>query len=173
MLIAQPISMAEANAFYADHHRHSKPVRFHLFSIAVLDHFRLAGVATVMRPASQFVSGGSWVAEVARLCTDGTENACSFLYARCARAAFAMGYLSIQTYTLPEEGGASLRAAGWRLVSQTDGKSWNTDRRSRPDEAPVRKRLRWAKSNPETDKKSRRLLTIIPAASEPVNSGDL
>ena len=59
--------------------------------------------------------------EVTRLCTDGTKNACSFLYGKAARAAFALGYRRIGTYTLPDEGGASLRAAGWKLIGERGG----------------------------------------------------
>ena len=73
---------------------------------------RLAGVAIVGRPVSRYLDDGKTL-EVNRLCTDGTKNACSFLYAAAARAARAMGYQRIITYTLDTEGGASLRAAGW------------------------------------------------------------
>ena len=40
------------------------------------------------------------VVEVTRLCTDGTKNACSFLYGAAARIAKEMGYKQIQTYIL-------------------------------------------------------------------------
>ena len=43
------------------------------------------------------------------------------LYGSCRRAASAMGYAPIYTYTLPEEGGASLRAAGFRLEKTDAG----------------------------------------------------
>lgn len=62
------------------------------------------------------------IAEVSRLATDGTRNACSILYAAAARACDAMGFDSIQTYTLPEEGGASLRAAGWTCEGEAGGR---------------------------------------------------
>ncbi len=55
-----------------------------------------------------------------RLVTNGHRNACSFLYARAARAAEAMGARSIQTFTREAEGGASLRAAGWTLEAVVD-----------------------------------------------------
>ena len=44
--------------------------------------------------------------EVLRVATDGTPNACSALLGAAARAAKALGYLRIQTYPLPDEGGA-------------------------------------------------------------------
>lgn len=42
-------------------------------------------------------------------------------YAACRRAALALGWRRLVTYTLPEEGGASLRAAGWRVVAERTG----------------------------------------------------
>jgi hypothetical protein len=51
---AIPLKLAEANAFVAAHHRHHKPVRFHLFSIGAQDKSgQLIGAAIVMRPVSQ------------------------------------------------------------------------------------------------------------------------
>ena len=49
------------------------------------------------------------------------------------RAARALGYTRLITYTLPAEGGASLRAAGWRLVGQRGGGNCNRARRPRRD----------------------------------------
>jgi hypothetical protein len=58
-----------------------------------------------------------------RLASDGTQNACSFLYAASARVAKAMGFVRFITYTLDNEPGTSLRAAGWKL-EKTGIKSW-------------------------------------------------
>ena len=40
-----PISLAEANQFVADHHRHHKPVVSHKFSMAVEQDEEIVGVA--------------------------------------------------------------------------------------------------------------------------------
>lgn len=147
---AIPLKLAEANAFVAAHHRHHKPVRFHLFSIGAQDKSgQLIGAAIVMRPVSQGRSFDGRMAEVCRLATDGTKNACSFLLARAARAAFEMGYYAIQTYTLPEEGGGSLRASGWHHSAVTEGKPWSTGRRSRSDDHPIGPKHRWWKVRPD------------------------
>jgi hypothetical protein len=53
------------------------------------------------------------------------------LYGAARRIAFAMGYTKIVTYTLPEEGGASLRAAGWKNEGEAGGGSWSRDKRQR------------------------------------------
>jgi hypothetical protein len=129
----QPISLAEANAFVAKHHRHHKPVVGHKYSIAVADD-EIRGVAIVGRPVSRHLDDG-WTLEVNRVCTDGARNACSMLYAAAWNAAKAMGYKRLITYTLPEEGGASLRGAGWRVVGVRGGGNWNVKSRPRIDTA--------------------------------------
>ena len=85
-----PINLDEANAFVATHHRHHKPVVGHKFAIAVSED-EVKGVAIVGRPVSRHMDDG-WTLEVNRLCTDGTRNACSMLYAASWKAAKALGY---------------------------------------------------------------------------------
>ena len=82
-----PINLDEANAFVAQYHRHHKPVVGHKFSIGAFDGDRLVGAVIVGRPVSRMRDDGATL-EVTRLCTDGTRNACSFLYGCAARAAF-------------------------------------------------------------------------------------
>ena len=62
---------------------------------------------------------------VTRLCTDGTKNACSMLYAASARVAEAAGYKRIQTYILETETGGSLKASGWADDGPAGGGQWN------------------------------------------------
>lgn len=127
-----PVSLDEANAFVAAHHRHHKPVVGHKFSIGVADGERVRGVAIIGRPVARMLDDG-WTLEVNRCCTDGTRNACSMLYGAAWRAVRALGYRRLLTYTLPFEGGASLRAAGWRLIGERGGGNWNTPARPRVD----------------------------------------
>ena len=110
-----------ANAFVRQHHRHLTAKKAHRFSLGVEKNGVLVGVAVVGLPGLALHSRTR--VEVARLCTDGTPNACSFLLGACARAAKALGYQRIYTYTLPEEGGISLAAAGWKKDGETSGKS--------------------------------------------------
>ena len=82
--------------------------------------------------------------EITRVCTDGYPNACSKLYSLVARTARQLGYERIVTYTLPEEGGASLRAAGWVLDDGTyGGGSWSREGRPRHDKHPLDAKSRW------------------------------
>ena len=137
-----PLTLPEANAFVAEHHRHHRPVVGHKFSLGAVKDGRLVGVVIVGRPVSRMRQDGLTL-EVSRLCTDRTRNACSFLYGAAARAAFALGYRRIGTYTLPDEGGASLRASGWKLIGERGGGSWDRDSRPRVDRHPTQEKLLW------------------------------
>jgi hypothetical protein len=132
-LSLRPVSLREANAFVQEHHRHHRPVPGAKFGLAVARDGATAGhivgVAIVGRPVARHLDDG-WTLEVTRLCTDATPNACSKLYGAAQRATRALGYTRLITYTLPAEGGASLRAAGWRLVGLRGGGHWG--RPSRP-----------------------------------------
>jgi len=74
-----------------------------------------------------------WTLEVNRCCTDGTKNACSMLYSAAWKAAKALGYKRLITYTLPEEGGASLRASNWKCIGERGGGNWHRTSRPRID----------------------------------------
>lgn len=146
-LLVTPLTLKQANEFVAAHHRHHKPATGHRFSIGCVDsEGRLHGAAIVSRPVARMVDPYR-VAEVVRLVTDGTPNACSILYGAAARAAKAMGFQKIQTYTLPDEGGASLRASGWICEGEAGGGQWkHTDGRARRSDQPTERKVRWAVS---------------------------
>lgn len=137
-----PVTLREARAFVAAQHRHHRPPQGGLFAVAVTDGATIRGVAIVGKPVARMLSD-DFTAEVTRLCTDGARNACSMLYAAAWRAARALGYRRLVTYTLPSEGGASLRAAGWRLVGEAGGGSWSRAARPRVDTHPTQAKLRW------------------------------
>ena len=145
MLTLIPISLALANAFVAPYHRHHQPVVGHKYSIGCALGSRLIGVAITGRPVSRYLDDGTTL-EVTRLCTDGTPNACSILYAASARAAKAMGYAKIITYTLDTENGASLRAAGWRCEGLAGGKQWTGKRKPVKPLSPPQRKLRYSKT---------------------------
>ncbi len=137
-----PIDLAEANAFVAQHHRHHRPVCGARVAIAVALRGVVVGVAIVGRPVARMNQDG-WTVEVTRVATDGTPNACSFLYGACRRTAYALGYRRIITYTLATEAGASLRGAGFRLIGERGGGSWSRASRPRVDKAPLQGKLLW------------------------------
>lgn len=139
-LCAVPIGLDEANAFVSQHHRHHRPVVGHKFSIGCAAGDKIVGVVIVGRPVSRRRDDGVTL-EVTRLCTDGTRNACSFLYGAAARATFALGYRRIGTYILKSEPGTTLLAAGWRLIGERGGGSWSVPSRPRVDTHPLEAKL--------------------------------
>jgi hypothetical protein len=138
----QPISYPEACAFIAEHHRHHLPPQGWKFGIAVNDGEKVVGVVTVGRPVSRALDNGLTL-EVTRCCTDGTKNAASMLYGASWRAAKALGFKRLITYTLVEEPGTTLRAAGWKALYQTAGGSWSCESRPRVDTHPTGQKTIW------------------------------
>jgi hypothetical protein len=138
----RPITISAASAFVAEHHRHHDPPTGAKFALAAWLDGQLVGVAMVGRPVSRMLDDGM-TAEVIRVATDGTRNACSFLYGASKRAAQAMGYRKVLTYTLEDEGGASLRAVGWSRVGLAGGGSWSVPSRPRVDHHPLQQKIRW------------------------------
>lgn len=138
-----PCELAEANEYVRQFHRHHPPVVGHKFSLAVCDgEGAIHGVAIVGRPVARMLDDGLTL-EVTRCATDGTRNAASALYGACRRAAFALGFKRLVTYTLQSETGASLRAAGYRLIGEAGGGSWSCASRPRIDKHPLEGKLRW------------------------------
>ena len=132
MLELQPITYPEACEFISKYHRHHLPPQGWKFGIAVNDGEKIVGVVTVGRPVARRLDNG-WTLEVTRSCTDGTRNANSKLYGAARRATFALGYKRLITYTLPSEGGASLKAAGYKCLGKAGGGNWNKKGRPRVD----------------------------------------
>lgn len=144
----RPIHLKAAREFVAEVHRHHDAPQGGKFALAAwhanlsapLE--QLVGVAIIGRPVSRVLDDGL-TAEVIRVATDGTRNACSFLYGASKRAAQAMGYRKVITYTLVEESGASLRAVGWNRIGVAGGGSWNVKSRPRIQKAPMQQKIRW------------------------------
>ena len=137
-----PMTLKEANSFVEQKHLHHKKTVGHKFSIGLSDGEKIVGVAIVGRPVSRHLDDG-WTLEVNRLCTDGSRNACSMLYAAAWRAARAMGYKRLITYILDTEPGTSLKAAGWKCVGQAGGLRWTGKRRPQVDLYPAQMKIRW------------------------------
>lgn len=144
----RPLTLAQANELVARLHRHHKPAQGHRFSIGAEVDGVMVGAAIVGRPVARGCDPYH-TAEVTRLVTDGTKNACSILYAACARAAQAMGFDKIQTYILDTESGTSLRAAGWSYEASTAGGDWNHSAAyagKRRTDQPMQPKQRWGKT---------------------------
>lgn len=143
-LRVRPLTIAQLNKIIEEHHRHHKKVQGHRFSLGCYDDDRLVGACSVGRPVARMCD--PWLtAEVTRLVTDGTKNACSIMYAACARACKAMGFTKIQTYILETELGTSLRASGWHYADTTSGGHWNHTKGPRRSDQPECPKQRWEK----------------------------
>jgi hypothetical protein len=138
---ALPLTLKAARLYVAKFHRHHKRTTGGMFAIGAEKGGELVGVVIVGRPVAPALDDGA-TAEIIQCCTDGTRNACSFLY-RCAeRAARAMGYGRVITYTHTDEGGASLRGAGFAPLYRTRAEQWS--RAARPRAAvPLQQKIRW------------------------------
>lgn len=130
-----PVSFDTACQVVAELHRHHRPPVGHKFSIGVADDGgTLRGVIIISRPVAPATAARGDTLEVTRSATDGTPNANSMLYGAARRATFALGYRRLITYTQEGESGASLRAAGYRVLAERPArKGWNTPSRPRED----------------------------------------
>lgn len=135
-----PVFQKEAFEFVSQFHRHHKKPIGSVFQIGLSDGHKIVGVAVVGRPNGRRQQDG-FTLEVTRLCTDGSKNACSMLYAACWRVAKGLGYRKLITYILNTEPGTSLKASGWTLIGERGGGSWSVPSRPRVDKHPTQKKL--------------------------------
>lgn len=152
-----PLTLKQANDLVARLHRHHKPAQGHRFSLGCETEKGLVGAVIVGRPVSREINQYR-VAEVTRLVTDGTPNACSMLYQAAARTAKEMGFHKIQTYILESESGTSLKASGWKYEATTSGGDWNNSKANagtRRTDQPMSPKQRWG-----------RVLKLPPAPGE-------
>jgi hypothetical protein len=141
-----PITQRAAKKFIDQHHRHHKAPVGSIFQIGLVKDCDLVGVIMVGRPVARSLDDGL-TAEVNRNCViEGVKNGTSMLLGAAARAARELGYLYIITYTLDFEGGASLRAVGWKRDSEhTSNNGWNNRKNRQIDMFPNTKKIRWVK----------------------------
>lgn len=138
-----PITFAQASEFVNKKHRHHRAPQGHKFSIGVQDAVgELRGVVIVGRPVARG-NDDRRTLEITRCCTDGTKNAASMLMGAAWRAAKALGYTRMITYTRADETGISLTAAGFTQSYTVKAKSWNTPSRPRKDKTEIVQRSLW------------------------------
>ena len=127
-----PVFQGEAKEFVRNFHRHNKPPVGSIFCVGASDGRSLVGVVIVGRPIAKSMQDGGTL-EVSRCCVrdDAPKGTCSALYAAAWRAAKALGWRRLITYTLQSESGASLRGAGWKILAEraaNDPKRWQSRR---------------------------------------------
>jgi len=132
-----PIRQRLAKDYVRTIHRHLQPPAGAVFCLGVVDDAdELRGVAMVGRPVARGLDDG-FTLEVNRVATDGCPNAPSKLYAGAWRAAQALGYTRLVTYTRADEPGTSLTAAGWRTIGTVKGRPWSCTSRPRGDDGQL------------------------------------
>lgn len=142
MTIIAPCTVKAARKFVKQWHRHLDEIQGGLFAArCVTSEGETVGVAIAGNPSRVWQDQPKLV--ISRVATNGHENACSALYGALCRAAKALGYHEVWTYTLPEEPGTSLRAAGFIDMGMTEGGEHDRPSRYRkPARHPEPKR-RW------------------------------
>jgi len=120
-----PLSQREARAFVVQHHRHNDATQGDVFRVGLERDGELVAVAQAGRPVAPGLQDGRSL-EITRVCVgvEDLKNACSMMYGALARAAEALGYRTLWTYTLESESGVSPRAAGFVLDGVIDERSW-------------------------------------------------
>lgn len=155
-LTTRVITLREAKDFVGLHHRHHKPPLGHKLSIGVrvAGSDALVGVAIISRPVARAFDDGGKTLEVSRTCTDGTRNANSALYGAVWRICRELGARRVITYTQAGETGASLRAAGYRLIARRrEHSGWDRPSRARTDKSPIRvERVLWLRGDSFEDR---------------------
>lgn len=143
-----PLTLKQVNTLIEQEHRHHKKVQGHRFSLGAWHPEKgLVAAMSIGRPVARGCDA-YLTAEVTRLVSDGTRNACSLLYGAAARACKAMGFIKIQTYILEEELGTSLKASGWHFEAFTAGGNWNHSKQyagKRRTDQPMGRKQRWVK----------------------------
>ena len=114
-----PCTIKAALRWIALHHRHLPRVNGGRFAVAVSDETGVRGVGLVGNGPR--VWEGSTKMVITRVATDGVKNGCSMIYGALCRAGAALGYTEAWTYTLPNEPGTSLRAAGFVHMGESAG----------------------------------------------------
>jgi len=129
-----PVSSAVTKECVIRWHRHNAPALQSIIRVgAATDDGTLVAVGTAGRPVARHYDDGQTL-EVTRVSSDGTPNATSMLYGALTRAAFALGYRRVITYTQADESGSSLRGAGWKVVAERPArKGWSSPSRERTD----------------------------------------
>ncbi|MEU9189249.1 XF1762 family protein [Streptomyces sp. NPDC048484] len=126
-----PVRSRQAKDFVRAWHRHHPPPAGQIFAVGAAESGTLHAVAIVGRPVARHLDDGATL-EVTRTASDGTRNANSLMYGASWRAAKALGYRRLITFTQESESGASLRGAGWHLIAGRPPRAgWHTPSRPR------------------------------------------
>lgn len=136
-------TVSEARRIVKQWHRHLPGIQGGLFAVKIVDDSgNVLGCAVAGNPPRVWQGTGRLV--ISRVAVaEGTPNGCSMLYGALVRAARALGWREVWTYTLPEEPGTSLRAAGFRDMGLTAGGEHSRVKRPRRPAVRPEPKRRW------------------------------
>jgi hypothetical protein len=135
------MTVRAAMRLVAQWHRHLPKLHGGLFAAGLSSDGELVGCAVAGNPPRVWQGTGRLV--ISRVAVHDVPNGCSKLYGALCRAAEALGYAEAWTYTLPEEPGTSLRAAGFEDMGLTDGGEWSRPSRARTAAVRAEPKRRW------------------------------
>lgn len=152
-----PITVKAARKLVKEWHRHLPDLQGGMFAAAVVDDLVILGVAVAGNPCKAWQGTGRIV--ISRCALPGerpavphvnrkgerhdADGGVAMLYGALCRAAKALGYREAWTYTLPEEPGTSLRAAGFEDMGLTAGGEHSRAKRPRKPAVRPEPKRRW------------------------------
>jgi hypothetical protein len=140
-LSVRPWTVKQGKPWVQRVHRHLPSINGAKWCVRAQRGGEVVGAALV-GPAARLL--GQDTLEVLRVAVLADQpHVCSLLYGACSRAARAMGAENLVTYTLLDEPGTSLKAAGWKYGGVTDGGEWNRPSRPRAKVRDSRPKHRW------------------------------
>lgn len=177
------IDWPTAKAFVAEYHHHNKPPNAWRFGGGIYNGPDLIGVVIVGNPNSRLLYKQGCMG-IDRVCINRdiprglTWNACSMAYGWACReiARRLPGFTRVITYTLLDELGTSLRAAGFDRVFKTKGGSWHRKGRPRTDKATTERKWRWERTIGSNQARPDRKVFALPSGrilfGRPVRTDD-
>lgn len=150
-LYLRPWTVKRAKPFVEDVHRHLPKIQGARWAISVRTRPGVVIGCALVGDAARLLMQDHETGEmddvslaVLRVAVlEGYRNACSMLYGACSRMAKASGADNLVTYTLPDEPGTSLRAAGWVKDGTTAGGEHDRPSRRRPKAVNAGPKTRW------------------------------
>ena len=139
-----PITQKAARKWINEVHRHLSAPRGDVIRVALEVDGRIVGVGMAGRPVARHLDDGRTL-EITRVAVQpGVRNGCSKIYGALRKAATALGWERIITYTLESEPGTSPQAAGFRCEGTAGGGEWNCPSRRRANAEAPQSKVRWS-----------------------------
>lgn len=140
-----PCTVKAALRHVREWHRHLPALQGGLFAASCVDPAgKVVAVAIAGNPSRVWQGTGRIV--ITRVASSVGGNACGMLCGSLSRAADALGYKEVWTYTLPEEDGRTLRGAGFKDMGLTDGGDYGRPSRAREPAVRPEPKRRWVRT---------------------------